>query len=122
MPDIYADFGERALVLPDDYTWVPSPMAGVERMMLDRIGDEVARATSLVRYAPNSEFSPHKHGGGEEFLVLEGTFADEHGTYPAGTLCAIPLGHRTPRALAPMGRQFLSSCTSLPPMIRPKLS
>ena len=67
-------------------------MPGVERMMLDRIGDEVARATSLVRYAPNSNFSPHVHGGGEEFFVLEGEFADEHQTYPAGTYVRNPIG------------------------------
>jgi hypothetical protein len=59
-------------------------MPGVERRMLDRIGGEVARATSIVRYAPQSRFSPHTHGGGEEFLVLEGVFQDEHGDYPAG--------------------------------------
>lgn len=47
-----ADFSERVVVRPEDYSWVDSPMPGVERMMLDRIGDEVARATSLVRYAP----------------------------------------------------------------------
>ena len=60
--------------------------------MLDRIGDEVARATSLVRYAPNSTFSPHVHGGGEEFFVLEGEFADEHQTYPVGTYVRNPIG------------------------------
>jgi anti-sigma factor ChrR (cupin superfamily) len=67
-------------------------MPGVERMMLDRIGDEVARATSLVRYAPNSTFSPHVHGGGEEFFVLEGDFGDEHQIYPAGTYVRNPIG------------------------------
>jgi len=67
-------------------------MPGVERMMLDRVGDEVARATSLVRYAPNSTFSPHVHGGGEEFFVLEGEFADEHRTYPVGTYVRNPIG------------------------------
>lgn len=67
-------------------------MPGVERMMLDRIGDEVARATSLVRYAPNSEFSSHVHGGGEEYLVLDGVFSDEHGDYPAGTYVRNPVG------------------------------
>lgn len=73
-------------------------MPGVERMMLDRIGDEVARATSLVRYAPNSSFSSHVHGGGEEFFVLEGEFADEHRTYPAGTYVRNPIGTaHTPR-------------------------
>jgi hypothetical protein len=58
--------------------------------MLDRIGDEVARATSIVRYAPHSRFSSHTHGGGEEFLVLDGVFQDEHGDYPAGTYVRNP--------------------------------
>ena len=31
----------------------------------------MARATSIVRYAPHSHFSAHTHGGGEEFLVLD---------------------------------------------------
>lgn len=87
-----ADFSRRAVIRPDDYNWVDSPMAGVERMMLDRIGDEVARATSLVRYAPNSKFSSHEHGGGEEFFVLDGEFGDEHGIYPAGTYVRNPIG------------------------------
>jgi anti-sigma factor ChrR (cupin superfamily) len=65
-------------------------MAGVERRMLDRIGDEVARATSIVRYAAGSRFSPHTHGGGEEFLVLDGVFQDEHGDYPAGSYVRNP--------------------------------
>lgn len=87
-----ADFSARVVVRPDDYAWVTSPMPGVERMMLDRIGDEVARATSLVRYAPDSTFSRHVHSGGEEFLVLEGEFGDEHQRYPAGTYVRNPIG------------------------------
>ena len=79
-----ADFSARAAFHAARIPWVPSPMAGVERRMLDRIGEEVARATSIVRYAPDSHFSAHRHGGGEEFLVLEGVFQDEHGDYPAG--------------------------------------
>ena len=62
--------------------------------MLDRVGDEVARATSIVRYAPRSRFSAHLHGGGEEFLVLEGVFQDENGDYPAGTYVRNPPGTR----------------------------
>src|SRR5919109_2728655 len=58
--------------------------------MLDRIGDEIARATSIVRYAPNSRFSPHAHAGGEEFLVLAGVFQDEHGEFPAGSYVRNP--------------------------------
>lgn len=82
--ELNADFSQRASVHAGRTPWVASPMAGVERRMLDRIGDEVARATSLVRYAPGSHFSPHIHEGGEEFFVLEGVFQDEHGDYPAG--------------------------------------
>jgi anti-sigma factor ChrR (cupin superfamily) len=79
-----ADFSRRAAVHAARMAWTPSPIAGVDRRMLDRIGDEVARATSIVRYAPGSHFSAHTHGGGEEFLVLEGVFQDESGDFPAG--------------------------------------
>ncbi|MDX8441375.1 cupin domain-containing protein [Mesorhizobium australafricanum] len=72
--------------------WVQSPAAGVERRMLYRVGGEVARATSIVRYAPGSAFPRHVHAGGEEILVLEGTFQDEHGDYPAGSYFRNPPG------------------------------
>ena len=93
-----AEFDKRVVVKPEDYRWVDSPVAGIERMMLDRIGDEVARATSLVRYAPNSDFPTHRHGGGEEIYVVKGEFADEHGRYPAGHYLRNPVGtEHTPR-------------------------
>jgi hypothetical protein len=88
--ELNADFSKRAVVHAARLAWVPSPIAGVDRRMLDRIGDEVARATSIVRYAPASRFSPHTHGGGEEFLVLDGVFEDEHGEYPAGSYVRNP--------------------------------
>lgn len=92
-----ADFTQRALIRPADSPWVASPMPGVERRMLDRIGDEVARATSIVRYAAGSHFSEHHHPGGEEFLVLDGVFSDERGDYPAGTYVRNPIGsHHAP--------------------------
>ncbi|HEY0893471.1 MAG TPA: cupin domain-containing protein [Cellvibrio sp.] len=87
-----ADFSKRIVIRPEDYRWVASPMVGVERMMLDRIGDEVARATSIVRYAPFSEFSAHTHSGGEEFFVLDGVFSDENGSYPKGSYVRNPIG------------------------------
>lgn len=88
--NINANFDERAVVHSDQEPWVPSPMKGVERRMLDRIGDEVARATTIVRYAPGSAFSAHTHSGGEEYLVLDGVFQDEHGDFPAGTYVRNP--------------------------------
>lgn len=84
------DFTQRVLIHTADIPWKASPMPGVDRRMLDRIGDEVARATSIVRYAPGSQFSAHTHTGGEEFIVLEGVFQDEHGDYPAGTYVRNP--------------------------------
>lgn len=89
---INADFGLRAVVRPGDVEWVQSPMPGVKRIMLDRIGGEIARATSIVSYAPNSYFSAHEHGGGEEFLVLDGVFSDEHADYPPGSYVRNPIG------------------------------
>lgn len=88
--EINADFSQRVAVHAAQLPWVPSPVAGVERRMLDRIGEEVARATSIVRYAAGSRFSPHTHGGGEELLVLDGVFEDEHGAFPAGSYVRNP--------------------------------
>jgi anti-sigma factor ChrR (cupin superfamily) len=87
-----SEFSTREVVRPGDEDWRASPMPGVDRMMLDLVGDEVARATTIVRYAPNSRFSQHSHDGGEEFIVLEGTFNDEHGSYPKGTYVRNPIG------------------------------
>lgn len=87
-----ADFTQNVVINTNDMPWEASPMDGVYRRKLDRIGDEVARATSLVKYDPNSYFSPHTHSGGEEFFVLEGTFSDEHANYPAGTYVRNPIG------------------------------
>jgi len=89
---IRADFDAPAAVAADEHEWVASPEVGVERVMLDRVGDEVAVATSIVRYAPGSHFAAHRHDGGEEFLVLDGVFADEHARYPKGTYVRNPAG------------------------------
>jgi quercetin dioxygenase-like cupin family protein len=97
MPDVRSDFTLPAIQLPESHEWIPSPQAGVERVMLDRIGDEVAVATSLVRYAAGSTFPDHDHALGEEYIVLDGEFGDEHGRYPAGTYVRNPPGtHHAP--------------------------
>ena len=88
--ELNSDFSARALVHSDKIDWLPSPMKGVDRRMLDRIGGEVARATTIVWYAPGSKFSAHTHTGGEEFIVLDGVFQDEHGDYPEGTYVRNP--------------------------------
>lgn len=99
--ELNARFDERVVLNTDEMDWIPSPLPGVERRMLDRVGDEVARATSIVRYAPGSAFAPHTHTGGEEFLVLDGIFTDEHGDYGPGAYVRNPVGSaHTPSSAA----------------------
>ena len=99
--ELNADFTQRVVVHAANMPWVDSPIQGVQRRMLDRIGDEVARATSIVKYDPGSKFSPHVHTGGEEFLVLEGVFQDEHGDFPAGSYIRNPPESRHTPGSAP---------------------
>lgn len=92
--EINANFEERAVVHSPRVPWMPSPTPGVDRRMLDRVGGEVARATTIVRYAPGRAFAPHTHDGGEEYLVLEGVFSDETGDHGPGCYVRNPPGSR----------------------------
>jgi hypothetical protein len=89
---LFADLNQPASVNANQIEWLPSPLAGVDRRMLERDGDEVARATTIVRYAAGSFFSAHSHTGGEEYYVLSGVFSDESGDYPAGHYVRNPIG------------------------------
>lgn len=89
---VNADFSRRAVLTPRQYQWAASPQGGVERVMLDRVGAEKARATSIVRYAPGSHFPVHSHPGGEEILVLSGTFSEDGMHYPVGWYLRNPPG------------------------------
>lgn len=98
--ELNADFARRVVIDTGAQAWQDSPQAGVQRIPLDRLGEEVARATSLVRFAPGSHFPAHEHGGGEEIFVLDGVFSDESGDYPAGSYLRNPPGSRhTPASL-----------------------
>ena len=90
--NINADYRQRVTLNHHDLPWISSPETGVERKMLERLGGEVAKATSIVRYQPGSKFHAHRHDFGEEILVLEGVFSDETGDYPAGTYLMSPPG------------------------------
>jgi anti-sigma factor ChrR (cupin superfamily) len=92
--NINTDLTKRAVERAGALPWVPSPLPGVERRMLERDGGEVARVTTIVRYAPGSSFTAHTHAGGEEYLVLDGTFSDEHGDFAAGAYVRNPVGSR----------------------------
>ena len=87
-----SDYNERVVLNHQDLPWVESSEPGVTRRMLERDGDEVARATSIVKYAPGSKFASHTHDFGEEILVLDGVFSDETGEYATGNYIMNPPG------------------------------
>lgn len=91
---LHADRRMAVIVHAATLDWTPSPQAGVERRFLEREGGEIARATSIVRYAPRSRFPEHVHELGEEYLVLEGVFSDQDGDFGAGTYVRNPPGTR----------------------------
>jgi len=90
--NINADLSMRAQLFVPDLPWRDSPLPGVTRRMLERDGEETARATTVVRYAPQSRFDSHSHDLGEEILVLDGTFSDQSGDFPAGMYLRNPPG------------------------------
>ena len=85
-------FDQTVVINTNDKEWEASPMPGVWRKPLAREAAENGHTTSIVRYDPGSSFSSHKHPLGEEILVLEGVFSDQHGNYPAGTYLRSPPG------------------------------
>jgi len=86
------DFSARVVMHGDALEWEDSPMPGVQRRRLDRVEGTNERVTTIVRYAPNSQFSSHVHGGGEEFIVLDGVFQDDYGDWPVGSYIRNPPG------------------------------
>jgi anti-sigma factor ChrR (cupin superfamily) len=73
--------------------WQPSPSGTVHRKRLHRVGPaEAGQVTSLVRYEPGASFHEHPHPEGEEILVLDGVFSDEHGDWKKGTYLLNPEG------------------------------
>lgn len=91
---INMDFSQRAVIQTAREDWLASPMPGVWRKPLAREEAERGHATSIVRYDPGSRFSEHDHPGGEEILVLDGTFSDASGDFTAGTYFRNPVGYR----------------------------
>lgn len=89
---LHSDLTQRCVVNTRALDWQPSPTLGIDRRLVERDGGEVARASSVVRYAAESVFPNHQHGLGEEILVLEGSFSDADGDYDTGTYIKNPPG------------------------------
>ncbi len=113
--ELHVDLSQRDVIDSGSIAWMPSPIPGVERRMLDRHGEAVTWAKSLVRDTPLSQFDRHRHGGGEEILVPEGTFSDEQGDHPAGTYLPNPVGS----AHAPFSEGVAQSWSSCSRCTRP---
>lgn len=92
---INGDLSVRVVVDTAAMDWSPSPSGSVWRKRVHLVGPaESGQVTSIVRYEPNSAFHAHDHPDGEEILVLDGVFSDEHGDWPAGTYLLNPEGFR----------------------------
>lgn len=85
----HMDIRDRQNVVVDTLkaNWLPGLVPGLSVMPLSSFE---TRHTALVRWAPETCFSAHRHHGGEEILVISGVFEDEHGRYPKGTWMRSP--------------------------------
>jgi len=91
------DYSKQLVIHSEELPWVSSPAEGVHRKQFERAQAESGRVTSLVRFDAGAHFDSHSHPMGEEVMVLEGTFSDENGDYPAGTyLRHAPGSHHSP--------------------------
>lgn len=99
MTDLHGDRSKGVVINTNQMDWQASPSPGVWRKRLELVGDtEKGMVTSIVRFDPGAGFPMHDHPMGEEVLVLDGTFADEHDSYPTGTWTLLP--NNTPHAPA----------------------
>ncbi|BFM13170.1 cupin domain-containing protein [Simiduia litorea] len=92
--NLHMDLSCKVVVNSGELAWIASAHPAVMRKPLAREAREGGHATSIVKYEPGASFSAHSHPGGEEIYVLEGTFSDEHGDYPAGTYLRNPPNSR----------------------------
>ena len=94
-PPINGDLSIRVSADTQAMDWSASPSGTVWRRRVHRVGPaESGQVTSVVRYEPGATFPSHDHPGGEEILVLQGVFSDEHGDWPQGTYLLNPEGFR----------------------------
>lgn len=108
------DFSKRVVMHGDAIDWEDSPMPGVQRRRLDRVQGDSDRVTTIVRYAPDSQFSAHVHAGGEEFIVLDGVFEDDYGNWPVGSYIRNPPGSKHTPGSKPGCTIFVKLCQFTP--------
>lgn len=81
--ELHTDKTKTVLVRTSQQEWlVTSQASGVSRRLIERRGGDIARATTVVKFEPDKSFPRHVHVGGEEFVVLDGTWRDDYGNFP----------------------------------------
>lgn len=89
---------QRTLVHGATLDWILSPIKGVDRRMLFRIGEEKVPATSIVRYGPNARSRVMDIRAAKNFLCWRASFRTRAVTSRPGRMSAIPLAPTTLRA------------------------
>ena len=101
--------GDAAYVVADELPWRASPHAGVEWKKL-RFDPATGRSAVLLRFAPGSRYGAHRHPGGEEYLVLEGSLDEGGRRWGPGSYVWLPPGS----AHAPASEEGCVVFVSLP--------
>ena len=73
------DDNEKIIINTNYSSWLPGIAEGLHVLPLHNFECE---NTALVKWGSNTKFNSHNHFGGEEILVISGTFYDEYGSYP----------------------------------------
>ena len=101
--ELHADKSKPVLVRTSEQEIVSTGAEGVSRQVIERIGGEVARATTIVHYVPNKAFPRHVHSGGEEFVVLQGVWRDDYGAFPKYSYVRNYIGSSHEPSMGPEG-------------------
>lgn len=80
------DDNQQIVIKPEQQQWGN----GIGNLKVCSLHSFNTESTALVWWPSNEVFQPHAHYGGEEVVVLKGTFFDEHGEYPEGSWIRSP--------------------------------
>lgn len=82
----------RIVVAPDFGVWRNAEDSGVQRKILTDANGRTEDAAMFERFAPGARRAARDDPHGREIFVLEGSYADSSGRYPAGTYLRNPSG------------------------------
>lgn len=85
VPQLNIDFERVVVVNTEELPWLPMTGEGVTQRLLEKIGTDICRTTTIIRCLAGSPIPAHALDQGEEIIVLEGEYTDELGVYPAGS-------------------------------------